>query len=93
MLIKVSKGEIDRVAKHILDEQSQSVLEISSRVGQLDVNLVVRVVYKGTDEIFQMMKTMSKIEYIENVQWSEIVEIMIRNETGLLENILKLSDV
>lgn len=92
LLIKVSKGEIDIVADEIVNEHSNSVLEISSRVGQLDTNMVVRIVYKDSDELLRIMNKISRIEFIESIQWTEIVNIILQNEMGFIENMLRLSD-
>jgi DNA-binding Lrp family transcriptional regulator len=91
MLIKVTKGQIENVASEIAKLHSKSVLEISIRIGQLDFNLVVKVVYKDSDEIYDIIKTVNTFDYVESVQWSEIVRIILRKENGLVENLLELS--
>jgi len=91
MLIKVIKGQVESVADEIAKLHSKSVLEISIRIGQLDFNLVVKVVYKDSDEIYDIIKTVNTFDYVESVQWSEIVRIILRKENGLVENLLELS--
>jgi DNA-binding Lrp family transcriptional regulator len=91
MLIKVTKGQIENVASEIVRLHSKSILEISVRIGQLDFNLVVKVVYKDSDEIYEIIKTVNTFDYVESVQWSEIVRIILRKENGLVENLLELS--
>ena len=92
LLLKVSKGAIDSVADDIVNEHSKSVLEISSRVGQLDANMAVRVVYKDSDELLRIINKISTIGYVESIQWTEIVNILLKNENILIENMLKPSD-
>jgi DNA-binding Lrp family transcriptional regulator len=91
MLIRVTKGQIESVANQIAKLHSKSILEMSLRIGQLDFNLVVKVVYKDSDEIYEIIKTVNTIDYVESVQWSEIVKIILRKENGLVENLLELS--
>ena len=91
-MLKVSKGAIDSVADDIVNEHSKSVLEISSRVGQLDANMAVRVVYKDSDELLRIINKISTIGYVESIQWTEIVNILLKNENILIENMLKPSD-
>lgn len=87
MLIKVSKGDVENVAQEIVNQHSKNVLEISIRIGYQDFNLVVKVVYKDSDEIYSIMRTISKIDHVESVQWSEIVKTISKRENGLVENI------
>lgn len=91
MLIKVTKGQIESVADQIFKRHSKSILEMSVRIGQLDFNLVAKVVYKDSDEIYRIIETVNTIDYVESIQWSEIVKILISNENGLVENLLELS--
>lgn len=91
MLIKVTKGQIENVATEIFKQHSKSILEMSLRIGQLDFNLVAKVVYKDSDEIYEIIKTVNTIDNVESVQWSEIVKILIRKENGLIENLAELS--
>lgn len=91
MLIKVRKGEIENVANEILKQHSKSILEMSVRIGQLDFNLVAKVVYKDSDEIYVIIETANKINYVESIQGSEIVKVILSNENGLVENLISLS--
>lgn len=91
MLIKVTKGQIENVANEIFKRHSKSILEMSVRIGQLDFNLVCKVVYKDSDEIYKIIETVNTIDHVESVQWSEIVKIILSNENGLVENLLELS--
>lgn len=90
MLIKVSKGDVENVAQEIVNQHSKSVLEASIRIGHLDFNLVVKVVYKDSDEIYEIMRTISRLDHIESVQWSEIVKTVIKNKNGIIEKLTNL---
>lgn len=49
LLIKISKGDIEKIVNQITAKHSKSILEVTVRIGHPDVNLVVRIVYKDND--------------------------------------------
>lgn len=91
-MIKVKNGEIREVANEIMDQYSQNILEISSRLGQKDCDLVARVAYRDINEVYEIIKTVNKIEYVNYVQWSEIIDTLLRNDSGFIKNLIKLID-
>jgi hypothetical protein len=47
------------------------------------------VVYKDTDEIFEIMQHIRRMEHVENVEWSEIVKTVLKNDSGILQSIFE----
>lgn len=92
IMIKVKNGEIREVANEIMDQYSQNILEMSSRLGQKDCDLVARVAYRDSNEVYEIIKTVNKIEYVNDVQWSEIIDTLLRNDSGFIKNLIKLID-
>ncbi|WP_148687077.1 Lrp/AsnC family transcriptional regulator [Candidatus Nitrosocosmicus hydrocola] len=86
LLIKVSKLDTEKIIEEIVKEHSKNLLEISIRIGQPEINLVVRVVYKDSDEIWKIMRSINTVEHVERIQWSEIVKMGLKNQNDLVEN-------
>lgn len=88
ILIKVSKGDCEKVANEIVKQHSKNVVEISLRIGDPNINLVARIVYKDNEEIYELMRTVNRIEYIENFLWCEIVKHVIKNEDRFIDSLI-----
>ena len=73
--------------KFFFKQHSKSILEITIRLGQPDINIVVRIAYKDNDEIYEIMRIFNKIEHLESIQWSEILKEVTTDRYGLIENL------
>lgn len=87
LFIKITKGDIETIVSEILKQHSKSILEVTIRLGQPDINLVVRIAYKDNDEIYGIMSTFNTIEHVDSVQWSEIIKEVAIDRNGLIENL------
>lgn len=47
------------------------------------------MVYKDTDEIFEIMQHTGRMEHVEKVEWSEIVKTVLKNDSGILQSIFE----
>ena len=52
------------------------VIESSLRIGDPIINVVARIVYKNSDELFHIIQEIKKMPNIARVEWSEIVKIV-----------------
>jgi DNA-binding Lrp family transcriptional regulator len=87
LLIKISKCDVEQIGDHIIERHSKSILEVTVRMGQPDINLVVRIAYKDNNEIYEIMRTLNTIENIESIQWSEILKEITTDRHGLIESL------
>jgi len=87
LLIKVSKGDIETIVGDIVKQHSKRILEVTIRIGQPNINLMVRVAYKDNDEIYEIMRTVNTIKNLECIQWSEILKEITTDRQGLIENL------
>ena len=70
---------------------SPRVIESSLRIGDPVINVVARVIYKSSDELFYIIQRIKKMPNITRVEWSEIVKVVGRNNTIVLtDSILRL---
>jgi DNA-binding Lrp family transcriptional regulator len=89
LLVDVSKGDCEEIAKEILNQYRKNILQITIRMGSPKINLIATVVYKDTDEVFEIMQHVRGMEYVENVEWSEVVKTVLKNDSGILESIFE----
>ena len=52
------------------------VIESSLRIGDPIINVVARIVYKSSDELFHIIQEIKKMPNIARVEWSKIVKIV-----------------
>jgi DNA-binding Lrp family transcriptional regulator len=68
------------------------VIESSLRIGDPVVNVVARVIYKSSDELFHIIQEIKKMPSIARVEWSEIIKVVGRNNALVLtDSILRYS--
>ena len=60
------------------------VIETSLRIGDPVVNVVARIIYKTSDELFHIIQEIKKWPNIARVEWSEIVKIVGGNDALVL---------
>lgn len=87
LLIKISKGDIKTIVNEIVNLHSKSILEVTVRIGQPDINLAIRIAYKDNDEIYEIMRSFNTIEHLDSIQWSEILKEVTTDKQGLIENL------
>ena len=87
LLIKVSKGDIETIVSDIVKQHSKSILEVTIRIGHPDINLIVRIVYKDNNEIYEIMRTLNTVDNLESIQWSEVLKEITLDKQGLIENL------
>lgn len=89
LLVNVSKGDCEEITKKILNQYRKNILHVTIRIGSLKVNLVATVIYKDTDQVYEIMQYIRGMEYVESVEWSEIVKTVIKNDSDILKNIFE----
>jgi DNA-binding Lrp family transcriptional regulator len=89
LLIDVSKGDCELIAKEILYQHHKNIHQITIRMGGPKINLIATVIYKDSDELFAIVQHVKKMEHVENVEWSEIIKTVLRNDSGILTTIFE----
>ena len=54
-MVHVSKGDCEEIAQEIANQYRKNVQEVSIRIGNPSVNLIATVVFKDSDEIFNII--------------------------------------
>ncbi len=51
------------------------------------MNLIATVVFKDSDEIFNIILHIRNMKHVEDVELSEIVKIVVKNDSGIIETL------
>ncbi len=73
-MVHVSKGDCEEIAQEIINQYRKNVLEVS-------------VVYKDSDEIFDIIQHIRRMKHVEDVEWSEIVKTVLKNDSGIIDTL------
>jgi DNA-binding Lrp family transcriptional regulator len=60
------------------------VIETSLRIGDPVVNVMARIIYRTSDELFHIIQEIKKMPNIVRVEWSEVVKVIGRNNALVL---------
>lgn len=88
LMLSVSNGVCVDIAKRIVKEYRENVLEASITIGDPQTNLVVEVVYFDSEEIFEMIQHIRKMENVQDVRWSEMIKAVVKNNVGIAEKLI-----
>ena len=88
IMVTVSKGDCVTIAKEIVKQYRENVLEASITIGDPKVNLVVQIVYSDSGEIFDIIQHIKRMEHVEDARWSEIIKAVVKNDTEIVEKLL-----
>ena len=81
---KINNNNIHRVSSDSKD--GPRVIETSLRIGDPVVNVVARIIYRNSSELFHIMQELKKLPNVAHVEWSEIVKVVGRNTALVLSD-------
>lgn len=89
LFLSVEKGRSEELAKKILDSNGNNniILNTSLRIGNPEINVSAQVLYKGSEELLEIIESVKAIPYVKNVDWSETVKVVGSNNIGMLERL------
>ncbi|MGB8033728.1 MAG: Lrp/AsnC family transcriptional regulator [Nitrososphaeraceae archaeon] len=89
LFLSVEKGRSEELAKKILDSNGNNniILNTSLRIGNPEINVSAQVLYKGSEELLEIIESVKAIPYVKNVDWSETVKVVGNNNIGMLERL------
>ena len=89
LLVNVSKRDCEEIANEIINQYRKNILQVTIRIGSPKINLVATVIYKDTAQVYEIMQYIRGIEYVESVEWSEIVKTVIKNDIDIFKTIFE----
>ena len=75
IVVNVDKGKSREVATNILKKYKSNVMSVSTRINS-EHNVAAQILYNNTAELHNILESVKSIPYVNNLQWSEIVEII-----------------
>ena len=89
IMVSVSKGDCEEIAKEIVNQFRKNILEVTIRIGNPQINLIAKIAYRDSDEVFEIMHDIRRMEHVEYVEWSEVVKTVVKNDSGILKTIFE----
>jgi DNA-binding Lrp family transcriptional regulator len=89
LVIGVDKGRSKELARFLLQHYKANILSCTIRINSTH-NVMAHIVYKDSQELYNLMESIKSLEYVDNVQWSEIIEEVMGEENNYFEVIKAL---
>ena len=83
LIINVDKGKSKEVAENVLKKYKNNVVLCDTRINSMH-NVSVHVVYKSTEELYELIESIKTMSYVNSLQWSEIVEVVGDNNSEVI---------
>ena len=89
LFLSVEKGRSEELSKKLLDGNGNNniILNTSLRIGDPEINVSAQVLYKGSEELLEIIESVKAAPYVKNVDWSETVKVVGNNNIGMLERL------
>jgi DNA-binding Lrp family transcriptional regulator len=71
--INVEQGKCQKIAKDIQSYHSKNIISTSFRIGDPETNLSFKIVYKNSNQLFNLIEDIKKNSFVSRIEWSESV--------------------
>jgi DNA-binding Lrp family transcriptional regulator len=83
LIIAVDKGKSKEVAQSLLKKYKNNIVSCDTRINS-EHNISAHIIYKNTEELYELIESIKTMDYVYSVHWSEIVEIMGDNNSEVI---------
>ena len=83
LIIAVDKGKSKQVSQSLLRKYENNVVSCETRINS-EHNVSAHVIYKNTEELYGLIEGIKTMEYVNGVNWSEVVELIGDNNSGVI---------
>ena len=83
LIVSVDKGKSKEVAQSVLKEYKNNVALCDTRINSMH-NISVRVIYRSTEELYELIESIKTMDYVNALQWSEVVEVIGENNSEVI---------
>src|SRR5918911_1322659 len=80
LIVSVDKGKSREVAQALLKKYKNNIVSCDTRINSMH-NVAARIIYKDTDELFEIIENIKTMDYVTGVSWSEMVEVIGDNNS------------
>ncbi|HEY6882453.1 MAG TPA: Lrp/AsnC family transcriptional regulator [Nitrososphaeraceae archaeon] len=83
LIIAVDKGKSKEIAQSLLKKYKNNIVSCDTRINS-EHNISAHIIYKNTEELYDLIESIKTMEYVDGVHWSEMVEIMGDNNSEVI---------
>jgi DNA-binding Lrp family transcriptional regulator len=73
LIISIDKGKSREVAQTLLKKYKNNIVSCNTRINS-EHNVSAHTVFKDTQELYELVESIKSLDYVNGVQWSELVE-------------------
>ncbi len=82
-VVNVDKGKSKEIAQILLKKYKNNIVSCDTRINSM-YNVSARIIYKNTEELYELIEDIKTIGYVAGVQWSEMVEAIGDNNSEVI---------
>jgi DNA-binding Lrp family transcriptional regulator len=83
LIVSVDKGKSKEVAQSVLKKFKNNIALCDTRINSMH-NISAHVVYKSTEELYELIESIKIMDYVNTLQWSEMVEVIGDNNSEVI---------
>jgi DNA-binding Lrp family transcriptional regulator len=83
LIVNVDKGKSDEVAQSIIKNHKNNVEYCHTRIDSMH-SVLAHTIYKNSKELYYLIEDVKAMEYVEGVQWSEMVNVVGDNTSEVI---------
>ena len=83
LIVSVDKGKSKEVAQSLLKKYKNYVASCYTRINSMH-NVSAHVIYKNTEELYELIENIKTMDYVTGVNWSEVVEVIGDNNSEVI---------
>jgi DNA-binding Lrp family transcriptional regulator len=87
LIVNVDKGKSDEVAQSIIKNHKNNVEYCHTRIDSMH-SVLAHTIYKNSKELYYLIEDVKAMEYVEGVQWSEMVNVVGDNTSEVMNSLL-----
>jgi DNA-binding Lrp family transcriptional regulator len=91
LMIELEKGDPVAISENIIQNNIKSIMNASLRIGSPQVNMVAQVCYRSSKELHQILQGIRALDRVGRVEWSEIVQVITKNNSSTYQNIMDMT--
>jgi DNA-binding Lrp family transcriptional regulator len=85
LIVNVDKGKSKEVAQNLLKKYKNNVISCFTRINSQH-NVSAHVVFKDTEELYELIESIKTMPYVTGVNWSEMVEMIGDNNSEVISD-------
>jgi DNA-binding Lrp family transcriptional regulator len=89
LIVNVDKGKSKEIAQSLLKKYKNNIVYCDTRINS-EYNISVHVIYKDTEELHDLIESIKTMDYVDGVQWSEMVEVIGDNNPEVISAFFNL---